>query len=93
MINGNEATIHLFEKAGDKLNDTEVKALINNTLPKVRNHLDSAKSHTAIGEIILLLAFNRINGVVRENCGNKYPRFFLNNGISVAGRLVSHLIL
>jgi putative membrane protein len=44
MVKGHESTIDLFEKAEEKVNDTEVRTFINNTLPKVRNHLDSAKA-------------------------------------------------
>jgi putative membrane protein len=44
MVKKHESTIDLFEKAADKVNDTDVKTFINNTLPKVRNHLDSAKA-------------------------------------------------
>lgn len=44
MIKGHQTTIDLFERALDKVNDTEVKTFINNTLPKVRKHLDSAKA-------------------------------------------------
>lgn len=44
MVKGHEATIDLFEKAGDKVNDAEVKKFISNTLPKVRAHLDSVKA-------------------------------------------------
>ncbi len=44
MIKGHEATIDLFKKAGDKVNDTGVKIFINNTIPKVQTHLDSAKA-------------------------------------------------
>ena len=43
MIKRHNASIELFEKSGDKINDTEVKTFINNTLPKIRMHLDSAK--------------------------------------------------
>ncbi|MEI9807027.1 MAG: DUF4142 domain-containing protein [Bacteroidota bacterium] len=44
MVKGHESTIDLFEKSLDKINDSEVKTFINNTLPKVRNHLDSVKA-------------------------------------------------
>jgi putative membrane protein len=44
MVKGHEATIDLFEKAEAKVNDTEVRIFINNTLPKVRNHLESIKA-------------------------------------------------
>jgi putative membrane protein len=44
MVKGHESTIDLFEKSADKSNDTDVKAFINNTLPKVKAHLDSVKA-------------------------------------------------
>lgn len=43
IVNDHESTINMFEKAETKVNDTEVKTFITNTLPKLRNHLDSAK--------------------------------------------------
>jgi putative membrane protein len=44
MVNDHQSTIDLFENASGKVNDTEVKAFIDNTLPKLRTHLDSAKA-------------------------------------------------
>lgn len=44
MIRAHNETIDLFEQAADKVKDTEVKTFINNTLPKLKNHLDSAKA-------------------------------------------------
>jgi putative membrane protein len=43
MIRAHNETIDLFEQAASKANDAEVKTFINNSLPKLRNHLDSAK--------------------------------------------------
>jgi putative membrane protein len=43
MVKKHKATIDMFEKAFDKSNDAEVKTFINNTLPKVKEHLDSAE--------------------------------------------------
>jgi len=44
MVKDHEAAVNLFEKSGDKVNDTDVKTFINNTLPKIKMHLDSAKA-------------------------------------------------
>jgi putative membrane protein len=44
MVKKHEGTISMFEDAANKSNDAEVKTFINNTLPKVREHLDSAKA-------------------------------------------------
>jgi putative membrane protein len=44
MVKAHESTVDLFEKAAGKVNDTEVKTFINNTLPKVKTHLDSARA-------------------------------------------------
>jgi putative membrane protein len=44
MVKGHESTIDLFEKAGDKVNDTEIKGFITSTLPTIRMHLDSVKA-------------------------------------------------
>ncbi len=44
MVKKHQATIDMFEDAANKLNDADVKTFINNTLPKVREHLDSAKA-------------------------------------------------
>jgi putative membrane protein len=44
MVNDHESTINLFEKASDKVSDPEVKTFVDNTLPKLRMHLDSARA-------------------------------------------------
>jgi len=44
MVKKHEATIDMFEKAANDSKDSDVKTFINNTLPKVREHLDSAKA-------------------------------------------------
>lgn len=44
MVEGHEKVVDMFEKSGDKVNDTEVKSFINNTLPTIKAHLDSAKA-------------------------------------------------
>jgi len=44
IIKEHNDAIDLFEKASGKVNDTEVKTFIDNTLPKLRNHRDSAKA-------------------------------------------------
>lgn len=44
MVKDHNDDIDIFEKAADKINDAEVKTFINNTLPKLRSHLDSAKA-------------------------------------------------
>ncbi len=44
MMKDHNSAIDLFEKSMDKSNDAEVKTFINNTLPKLKNHLDSAKA-------------------------------------------------
>ena len=44
MIRAHQETIDLFERAADKAKDSGVKTFIDNTLPKLKNHLDSAKS-------------------------------------------------
>jgi putative membrane protein len=44
MVDDHEKTIKLFENASDDVNDAEVKTFIDNTLPKLRMHLDSAKA-------------------------------------------------
>ena len=44
MVKKHQATIDMFEDAANKSNDADVKTFINNTLPKVREHLDSAKA-------------------------------------------------
>jgi putative membrane protein len=44
MVKGHEKVVDMLEKSNDKVNDTEVKTFINNTLPKIKEHLDSAKA-------------------------------------------------
>ncbi len=44
MVKGHESVVDMFEKSADKVNDTEVKTFINNTLPTIKAHLDSAKA-------------------------------------------------
>ena len=44
MIKDHEEDIDEFEKAAKKVNDTDVRNFINNTLPKLKNHLDSARA-------------------------------------------------
>ena len=44
MVKGHESVADLFEKSADKVNDTDVKTFINNTLPKIKMHLDSARA-------------------------------------------------
>lgn len=44
MISDHNSAIDLFEKCADKSKDADVKTFIDNTLPKLRNHLDSAKA-------------------------------------------------
>ena len=44
MVKGHEKVVDMLERSGDKVNDTEVKTFINNTLPKIKEHLDSAKA-------------------------------------------------
>lgn len=44
MIKDHEEAIDLFEKASGKVKDSEVKTFADNTLPKLRMHLDSAKA-------------------------------------------------
>lgn len=43
MVDDHEKDINKFEKASGDVKDTDVKAFIDNTLPKLRMHLDSAK--------------------------------------------------
>jgi putative membrane protein len=43
MIKGHQDVLDMFKSAGDKVNDTEVKTFISNTIPKVQIHLDAAK--------------------------------------------------
>jgi putative membrane protein len=44
MIDDHQKTIDLFEDASGDVKDAEVKTFIDNTLPKLRMHLDSAKA-------------------------------------------------
>jgi putative membrane protein len=44
MVDEHQNTIDLFEKASNNVNDTEVKSFVDNTLPKLKMHLDSAKA-------------------------------------------------
>lgn len=44
MVDDHQKTIDLFEDYSDDVKDTEVKTFIDNTLPKLRMHLDSAKA-------------------------------------------------
>ena len=44
MVKKHESTIDMYEKAVNKLNDGDVEAFITNTLPKVREHLNSDKA-------------------------------------------------
>ena len=44
MVKDHKETITLFEKGYDNSKDAEVKTFINNTLPKLKMHLDSAQA-------------------------------------------------
>ena len=44
MVDDHNATIDLFEKASNNVKDNAVKTFVDNTLPKLRHHLDSAKA-------------------------------------------------
>lgn len=44
MVDDHNETIDLFQKASDNVKDNAVKTFVDNTLPKLRNHLDSAKA-------------------------------------------------
>ena len=44
MVKDHENDIDMFENAEGKVNDSEVKAFITNTLPTLRMHLDSVKA-------------------------------------------------
>jgi len=44
MVKDHKETITLFEKGYDNSKDAEVKTFINNTLPKLKQHLDSAQA-------------------------------------------------
>jgi putative membrane protein len=43
MIREHRQTIGFFEQAANKVKDNSVKIFIDNSLPRLRNHLDSAK--------------------------------------------------
>ncbi|PZR28455.1 MAG: DUF4142 domain-containing protein [Citrobacter freundii] len=43
MTKDHEKTVDMFEKASTNVKDADVVAFINNTLPKLRAHLDSIK--------------------------------------------------
>jgi putative membrane protein len=44
MIRGHEKMIQLFEQASKDVNNAEVKTLIDNALPQLNKHLDSARA-------------------------------------------------
>lgn len=44
MEDDHQKTIDLFENASNKVNDAEIKTFADNTLPKLRMHLDSVKA-------------------------------------------------
>jgi len=44
MVDDHEKTIKLFEKGRDDSKDEEVKTFITNTIPKLQQHLDSARA-------------------------------------------------
>jgi putative membrane protein len=44
MVKDHQEDIKEFEQAANKVGDLEVKAFINNTLPTLKTHLDSAKA-------------------------------------------------
>ena len=44
MVDEHESTISMFEKKSNDVKDAEVKALIDGTLPKLKSHLDMAKT-------------------------------------------------
>lgn len=44
MVDDHEKVISLFKDASGKVNDAEVKTFIDNTIPKLQMHLDSAKA-------------------------------------------------
>ncbi|RYY53485.1 MAG: DUF4142 domain-containing protein [Chitinophagaceae bacterium] len=44
QVKDHKETINLFEKGLDNSKDAEVKTFINNTLPKLKQHLDSAQA-------------------------------------------------
>ena len=44
MIKDHEKDIDMFKDASNKVNDAEVKSFVDNTLPKLQIHLDSARA-------------------------------------------------
>jgi len=44
MVDDHQKTINLFENASGDVKDSEVKTFADNTLPKLRMHLDSARA-------------------------------------------------
>lgn len=44
MTNDHEKDISMFKDASDKINDADVKSFVDNTLPTLQMHLDSAKA-------------------------------------------------
>ncbi len=44
MVDEHQSTVDLFEKASGDVKDSEVKTFIDNTLPKLKTHLESAKT-------------------------------------------------
>ncbi|TMI71602.1 MAG: DUF4142 domain-containing protein [Bacteroidetes bacterium] len=44
MVKDHQEDVKAFEQAANKVSDLEVKAFINNTLPTLKTHLDSAKA-------------------------------------------------
>jgi len=44
MVKGHQDVVNMFEKGANNSKDEQVKSFINNTLPTIRQHLDSAKS-------------------------------------------------
>jgi putative membrane protein len=44
QVKDHEKTVDLFEKGSKDVKDTELKTFIDNTLPKLKAHLDAAKS-------------------------------------------------
>ncbi|RYE40582.1 MAG: DUF4142 domain-containing protein, partial [Sphingobacteriales bacterium] len=43
QVKDHEKTVDLFENGSKNVKDTELKSFIDNTLPKLRAHLDAAK--------------------------------------------------
>ncbi|MGN6292908.1 MAG: DUF4142 domain-containing protein [Chitinophagaceae bacterium] len=44
MVKDHEAAVNLFEKASNNVSDAEVVSFVNNILPKLKSHLESAKT-------------------------------------------------